>query len=280
MLNPTSGEMVPQYVVAEDGRIAVFDGDGYSVPQTLDREADTNTDKYRMRNGTLEVWDQASCTYVAMQAPVAPPTAEQDDERARQSVSAVIADRYFPVMPYPVWKPIETIDENDFENGETESKDFSPPSNAIAPIPEMETASNMTNDNDLNRFTEIRIPNHSEFAVAPPPLADCSTEEKVFDCTVIEPQKAAADKRSVPIVSLESEIEKLFGRLSKSAEANESGLFISRPGPTKIFSARSPEDLLSAEKSAEEQASALTRALGKTFAPTPGEGNYSTDAVW
>ncbi len=85
LMNSSTGEMVPQYIVDDTGRVAMFDGSAYVVAQTFDAQSGTNMDTYRIQNGNLEVWDPAQ-GYVPLQAN-APTTVIPPTYRNRDSVS-------------------------------------------------------------------------------------------------------------------------------------------------------------------------------------------------
>ena len=286
VLNPLTGEMVPQYIVDEAGRIAIFDGDAYTVPQT--QVAEQQFDTYRMNNGVLEIYNATAAAYTPLQGgtetPVVPPIAEPTVSLYRESLQAVMAESYFSIMHYPTWKPTKTIEveqENEKEEAlETPiaSQDFRPMTEST-PVPEMEPVINMINNDNKFNIPESKMVDRQDFAVPPPPL---------FTSAPAEPQYAAgnntnanhASNQMPPIVSLEKEIRKLFERLGESTDNHVSELFITNvdPAPAQTFAPKSAEELISARN--EHGNSVLNRALGKGFTSTGAENPTSMEGLW
>lgn len=287
VLNPLTGEMVPQYIVDEAGRIAIFDGDAYTVPQT--QVAEQKFDTYRMNNGVLEIYNATAGAYTPLQggteAPVVPPIAEPATvEHYRNSLHTVMAESYFSIMHYPTWKPTQAIEvEQEREKAESletpvSTSDFRP-MKENAPVPEMEPVTNMINKDNKFNLPESKMVDRQDFAVPPPPL---------FTSSPVEPPYVAGSNTKTnhssnqmqPIVSLEKEIRKLFERLGESADNDVTELFVTHSSqtPVQTIAPRSAEELLCVKNN--QQNSALNRALGKGFVQTGTENPTSIEGLW
>lgn len=273
LMNTNTGEMVPQYIIDDSGRVAMFDGSGYVVAQTFDTQSGMNVDTYRIQNGTMEVWDPA-VGYVALQAntptTVVPPIYETAQTYPRNSLSAVIGDSFFPIMHYPVSAKLQDADDLEAQ----------PISFAVelpsAVIPHTEIDSNMPID-DQSSIERLNFAD--QLSLTPPPLAFSPVDQDIVSIPTPS-QTTVANTNHVPIVSLEAEIEKLFSRMADQTNSASTDLFVNhQSAPIQTFSPRSADELLVPESNT-DQTNALARALGRAFTTTPNESTNNTEGFW
>ncbi len=313
VLDQNNGQMVAQFKVDENGRVAEWTGKGYEVPQTIDRESKASIDKYLIKDGALEQWDQASDTYKPMAtlapAATAPPVADPQPTYPRTSVSSQIGDAFFPIMHYPLSAKLRDADapneelEFDHEKANAwelmefavqklkEQESQTPKNTNTQPssmmVPQLEKDTNMSNQDQIDDISDLRLNAQKDWAVAPPPLTFSPPEQSTIQPLEINSQTIEAIKQTVPIVNLEAEIEKLFQRMTSSSNVSTQGLFVSRDNDdaykpaahVSTFAPRSAEELLASSDDDDNQ-SALARALGRAFIPASTESTNRNDGLW
>jgi len=154
-------------------------------------------------------------------------------------------------------------------------------------VPQLEKDTNMSNQDQIDDISDLRLNAQKDWAVAPPPLTFSPPEQSTIQPLEINSQTIEAIKQTVPIVNLEAEIEKLFQRMTSSSNVSTQGLFVSRDNDdaykpaahVSTFAPRSAEELLASSDDDDNQ-SALARALGRAFIPASTESTNRNDGLW
>ncbi|MBX9950780.1 MAG: hypothetical protein K2Y39_16540 [Candidatus Obscuribacterales bacterium] len=309
--NEETGEMVAQFIANQNGDVFEFNGRQYVEPQIKDPEVDTYMDKYRFQDGALQKWTLDGWRPVVAEQPqVAPPPAANTESTVfRDSVTANMADTYFPIMHYPQSAKWQDVDEStqeedpgvDFGNAksqaweilefavqqlqsrDTQFYDNSTTQSSTASIPKMENDCVMSKIEKRDDVYGFPFNDDNRLAVTPPPLTfgppESSDQQTTANNSVVE-----ENKRAMPKVNLEAEIGKLFQRMTETSDASTDGLFIAGPKEQQenaycSFAPLTSEELLESRANG-EQKSALSRALGRGFKSPTNETSAQNDSIW